>query len=316
MGTPFITHLEPPNLNGYRRDLPAASPEQPSHIPPVFVDAMAVREVVFVREQGVPLEYEHDADDARSHHWVIYASVQQHSSSSQPQPQDPGRIEPGTTAAAAAAATGEDPSPEKTQTATTTPIGTLRVVPFPHPPHPRPGARYVDNVEQQQQPQQPSSSSPPAPAPAPPLTQNRDRTDSEARKRADAAAVGVDRATAFHDGREPYVKLGRMAVVPEFRGRRIAGQLWSAARQWLEAHPAAFNPSVAGLGMDQLRVGAASEIPKWNGLVCVHAQETAVRLYEKWGFQVDEGMGKWFEEGIPHVGMFQRLQLQKTDPII
>jgi hypothetical protein len=37
-------------------------------IPQGFIDAMIVREAVFVKEQGVPLENELDEDDARSFH--------------------------------------------------------------------------------------------------------------------------------------------------------------------------------------------------------------------------------------------------------
>lgn len=61
--------------------------------------------------------------------------------------------------------------------------------------------------------------------------------------------------------------------------------------------------------MEQMGAATEKEIPKWNGLVCVHAQEQVVKAWEKWGFQVDEGMGVWWEEGIRHVGMFQRLEV-------
>ena len=68
MGTPFIVFVGPTNLDGYNRSLPPA--EQPSTIPKTFLDAMEVREEVFVQEQGVPLDNEFDADDARACHWV------------------------------------------------------------------------------------------------------------------------------------------------------------------------------------------------------------------------------------------------------
>jgi hypothetical protein len=67
-GTPFITFLGPSDLSAYDRK---KSPfEQPSSIPKTFIDAMEVREQVFVQEQGVPLENEFDSDDARACHWV------------------------------------------------------------------------------------------------------------------------------------------------------------------------------------------------------------------------------------------------------
>ena len=73
MGTPFITQLEPPNLETYAPGVPHTA--QPASVPKAFLDAMSVREAVFVTEQGVPLANEFDADDARSCHWVVYASV-------------------------------------------------------------------------------------------------------------------------------------------------------------------------------------------------------------------------------------------------
>ena len=50
--------------------------EQPAqNLPPTFIDAMTVREEVYVEEQHIPLELEFDSEDAQSFHWVVYASV-------------------------------------------------------------------------------------------------------------------------------------------------------------------------------------------------------------------------------------------------
>jgi hypothetical protein len=68
MGTPFVQFLGPSNLEGYNRKRQPS--EQPATIPKTFLDAMEVREQVFVKEQNIPLENEFDADDARSCHWV------------------------------------------------------------------------------------------------------------------------------------------------------------------------------------------------------------------------------------------------------
>ncbi|KAI1873695.1 uncharacterized protein JN550_002964 [Neoarthrinium moseri] len=250
MGTPFISLLEPTKLDGYDRGKP--HDQQPASIPRVFMDAMEVRESVFVREQGVPLEFEHDGDDARSLHWVVYASVNQ------------------VVAQERRDAAGNVVQPRRSSTRTQ-PIGTVRLVPFPHPPHPERGGRYVDNLLQNE-------------------------------------AELASSLTASQEAR-----IGRLAVVKEFRGHRIAGQLWAAARAWLENNQDYFNPSVQELGLDALKAGV-NDVPRWNGLVGVHAQEDVVPVWERWGFQVDEGMGRWWEEGIPHVGMFLRLKL-KDKPI-
>ncbi|KAI1425572.1 hypothetical protein F5Y12DRAFT_361525 [Xylaria sp. FL1777] len=317
MGTPFITHLEPSRLDGYNPRLP--HDKQPAHIPVAYRDAMNVRETVFVKEQGCPLEHEHDADDARSCHWVMYASVKM---TTVPEERDP--------------ETGRVLRQRRSETRTM-PIATLRVVPFPHPPHPPDGAQYIGGVLQRIEDfrcvagngtsngthngdkkaggeNNSSGGNFDGTATAP----QRHRTLSvvDERRLSDPFPFGADRQTDFHNGKEPYVKLGRMAVIPEFRGHHVAVQLWNAAKQWLQENPTYFNPSVKELGMDTMRVGSADEIPKWNGLICVHAQETVIKIYQRWGFKVDKAMGRFYEEGIPHVGMFQRLEVKGTDPKI
>lgn len=321
MGTPFVTRLEPTRLDGYNSSLP--HDQQSPHIPAAFKDAMSVRETVFVKEQKCPLESEHDADDARSCHWVTYASVNM---TTQPEERDP--------------ETDALIRPRRSETRTV-PIGTLRVVPFPHPPHPPDGARYIGNVLQPAEDDSPpetktsSTNGDNRPGSNNSSAQNGEKQKDENspldggtsnpprhralslvdhRRMSAAMPFGLDRPTDFHDGKEPYVKLGRVAVVPEFRGHRVADRLWAVAKKWLQENPTYFNPSVKELGMDLMKVGSADDIPKWNGLICVHAQEAVVKIYERWGFKVDKGMGKFYEEGIPHVGMFQRLEIKGTDP--
>lgn len=293
MGTPFITFLEPSRLDGYT---PGASREhQPPSIPSAFLDAMEVREEVFVQEQEVPLDNEFDSDDARSCHWVVYASVNK---TEEPEVRDE--------------ATGAVIRPRKSSTRST-PVGTLRLVPFPHDPHPVEGGVYWGGRLQDGG----------APGGAADDDPERRRAQQEAQQRAGWAhrrasstadprgqrAYIVDRPTSFHDGREPYVKLGRLAVSREFRGHRLAGLLVNTALAWIRANPAYFNPSIKELGLENMGATSERDVPKWNGLVCVHAQKQVVPAWSKWGFQVDEGMGSWDEEGIPHVGMFQRLAI-------
>jgi predicted GNAT family N-acyltransferase len=100
-----------------------------------------------------------------------------------------------------------------------------------------------------------------------------------------------------------------LAVLKEFRGSGIARMLVSAAMTWMQQNPTFFNPSITSMGMDKF--ASLDEVPVWKGLVCVHAQIQVAKTWAKWGFQLDEGMGEWNEEGIQHVGMFQRLNLDR-----
>jgi len=298
MGTPFISILEPTRLDDYDRLRPHDKQDQGTHIPKVFCDAMEVREAVFVREQGVPLEYEHDSDDARSCHWVMYASVNRKLTPEEAEERRDGK-------------TGETPKSETVSE----PIGTMRVVPFPHPPHPCEGGGYVDNVLQN--------------GPSSEAGETQGQTESAAagvegdaksktgfKEQQASLQTGQDRETTYHDGKEPYVKIGRMAVVKEYRGHNVSAQLWRAARTWLEQNPSFFNPSVRELGLDQVGISGTDEVLEWKGLVCCHAQEQVVKVYERWGFKVDEKMGRWLEEGISHVGMFIRVDIKKETPMV
>lgn len=93
-------------LKNYNLALSAS--KQPPEIPQTLLDTFAVRESVFVNEQGVvPLKHHVDYVDSISWHWVLY---------SPPSTSDP---------------------EEKSK-----PIASLRLVPPPHPPHPEPGASF------------------------------------------------------------------------------------------------------------------------------------------------------------------------------
>ncbi|RCI14425.1 hypothetical protein L249_6183 [Ophiocordyceps polyrhachis-furcata BCC 54312] len=152
------------------------------------------------------------------------------------------------------------------------PVGTIRLVPFPHDPHPQGGGRYWNGILEGQ---------------------------------GEASSQAVDRSTSFHDGKEPYVKLGRLAIMREYRGKGLAGLLVKTALRWMEANPSYFDSITPARCLDE---STPVKTPRWNGLVCAHAQQQAVGAWSKWGFQVDEAMGSWWEEGIAHLGMFQRLQ--------
>ncbi|KAF5019926.1 hypothetical protein F66182_8049 [Fusarium sp. NRRL 66182] len=266
MGTPFINFLGPSKLEGYKRGV--SIEEQPPTVTQTFLDAMEVREQVFVEEQNVPAENEFDSDDSRSCHWVVYASVNK------------------TEAGEVRDEEGNVVQPRRSSTRST-PIGTIRVVPFPHERHPKDGGKYWNGVLE---------------------GENDDKTQNLQSSPAMKPYIS-DRATTLHDGQEPYVKLGRLAVVKEFRGHRIAGLLISTVISWLKANPSYFDPSIKEYGLEQLNATTEKEIPQWKGLVCVHAQKQVEDYWKRWGFEVDEGMGTWWEEGITHSGMFMRLEI-------
>lgn len=273
MGTPFIAHQEPHPLVGFNCLAPLTSSTQPPSIPKTFIDAMTVRRQVFVDEQRVPLQNEFDTDDRRSCHWVAYASVNR---IVEPEVRDP--------------ATGEVVRHRRSETSTV-PVGTVRLVPFPHPPHPLPGASYVDGELVV------AADGTAVPPPVGP----KERSTSM------ASRFPEDRATEMHDGVEPYVKLGRLAVVKEFRGYKIGRLLVRTALDWARKNPGYFMPDITALGLEHMGSGKTGPIPKWDGLVCCHAQKQVVGAWEKMGFKVDTGMGTWIEEDIPHVGMFHRV---------
>ncbi|KIV81647.1 hypothetical protein PV11_03817 [Exophiala sideris] len=94
---------------------------------------------------------------------------------------------------------------------------------------------------------------------------------------------------SFHDPHEePYVKLGRVASMPEFRRRGLTRMVSEEAFRWHAA-----NSGQVGGG--------------WKGLVLTHAQVDVEKMYEKMGFVTDDKLGRWDEEGIEHLGMWKRL---------
>lgn len=109
-----------------------------------------------------------------------------------------------------------------------------------------------------------------------------------------------DRKTDLHDGVEPYVKLGRLCVVKEERGRRVADSLIQGALDWAREN------------WEEVRKMDENEGGEWKGLVCVHAQEGAVKTWARNGFVADERMGTWLEAQIRHVGMWRRVEFDDS----
>jgi len=99
------------------------------------------------------------------------------------------------------------------------------------------------------------------------------------------------------DHNEPYVMIGRVATVKEFRGRGygrvlVEKALWTA-------------------GNNASSMVEDGKLMEWKGLVLAHAQKWVEKWYHSLGFVTDEGMGTWWEEGIEHVAMWKRVDVKK-----
>lgn len=139
----------------------------------------------------------------------------------------------------------------------------------------------------------------PPPAPGTVAYDNEEKTHT-----LPASQAGGDRAgnlpghpdypsSKLWDKHEPYAKIGRLATVREFRGRGYAKMLMRQAMEFAKQHPKEMGGEHG-----------------WKGLMLLHAQVGVAKWYEALGFQIDEGMGQWWEEGIQHVGMWLRLSLE------
>ena len=127
-----------------------------------------------------------------------------------------------------------------------------------------------------------------------------------------------NRSTTYHDGREPYIILGRLAVLKEYRGLGLARLLVNTALEWAGKHA----EEIRGLKRNQNPVERELELRRegggdvgshkgeeWRGLCLLHAQTAVEKFYKSLGFETDEGMGKWWEEEIEHVGMWKRIDI-------
>ena len=95
------------------------------------------------------------------------------------------------------------------------------------------------------------------------------------------------------DGKEPHIRLGRMATSKAYRKKGMAQALMSWTFGWI-------------LG-NQKMFSCRPTFP-----VLVHAQREVQAFYARQGFVLDMGMGIWIEEGIEHVGMWKRLSREDS----
>ncbi|KAK5132525.1 hypothetical protein LTR08_008909 [Meristemomyces frigidus] len=119
-------------------------------------------------------------------------------------------------------------------------------------------------------------------------------------------------STFAHDGKEAYIKLGRMAVIPRYRKQGISKLLINSALDYAAEFPHRMMPYLESTAIEAVKVAGFGAAIEWKGLVLLHAQVGVQKLYRKYGFETDESMGVWDEEGIDHVGMWRRLELRPT----
>ncbi|KAK5116513.1 hypothetical protein LTR62_008062 [Meristemomyces frigidus] len=229
--------------------------DQVKALPQAFIDAMIVREEVYVKEQGILLENELDNDDARSYHWVVYASI-------------PGKVQ---SPEIVAQGTNGKTAARRSGTSTKVPIGTIRLVPPPHAPH----------------------------------SSEHSKPNSE-----DKSDHRPDSPLVYDPKKESYVKLGRLAVIKEFRKAGISKLLIETALSFARANHDIFAPNHDPARFEaEQQLSDRHRVHDWKGLVLVHSQVGVQKVWRKYGFETDASMGEWDEEGIMHVGMWRRLDV-------
>lgn len=262
MTTEFISMLPPPGAIIAKYDTTRPSSDQDPSIPSTFCEAMSIREAVFVREQNVPLENERDSDDARSFHWVAYASVGT-SSGASPLPGTT-RHRKNSSAGSGKGLMDDEGRRKSESTASRVAVGCIRLVPPPHPPH---------QIE----------------------------------------ATSLRSPAHVSGPEEPYIKLGRLATLPQFRSMGLSRLLIKAALEYVASHPNEISPPSSPAELEKAKLEGRPEAIPWQGLVMVHSQKQVEGLWEKYGFKRDEQLGVWDEEGIEHVGMWRRIAVK--DPV-
>jgi len=162
-------------------------------------------------------------------------------------------------------------------TASRVAVGTIRLVPPPHFPHLASESKHeIDDVH----------------------------GTVEEPARADSVAT-----TLTNEPDEPYIKLGRLATLSPYRGLGLSKLLINAALSWAKEHPQDILPQLSPAEAEAAKLEGKKERKPWKGLIFVHAQTSVQKLWERYGFVKDEGMGIWVEEGIEHVGLWKRIEV-------
>jgi len=106
--------------------------------------------------------------------------------------------------------------------------------------------------------------------------------------------VGTIRLIPPAVSKHSYVTIGRLAVLKPFRGLGISKLLMDESLTYAATQGEVFDVPESGIG--------------WDGRALVHAQKSVEKYYEKMGFEADESMGEWYEEGIVHIGMWKNVR--------
>lgn len=104
---------------------------------------------------------------------------------------------------------------------------------------------------------------------------------------------------------EPYIKITRVAVLPSFRGYGVSRLLMRTVEDWARQNKSVIDEMYSHVAAADQK-GERTK-GRWNGLIGLHAQAQVERMYAALGYETDESMGRWDEEGIEHVGMFKRV---------
>ncbi|KAJ5676473.1 Acyl-CoA N-acyltransferase [Penicillium maclennaniae] len=107
---------------------------------------------------------------------------------------------------------------------------------------------------------------------------------------------------------EPCIKLSRVAVLREYRGLGLGRKLIQVALEWAAHHAAEIDDAAAQVAARSHWTGKPA---RWQGLVVIHAQADVEGMYRRSGFQTDETLERWDEEGVEHVGMFRRVEVAR-----
>ncbi|EAW07139.1 GNAT family N-acetyltransferase [Aspergillus clavatus NRRL 1] len=119
------------------------------------------------------------------------------------------------------------------------------------------------------------------------------------------AEIDATQFPRYDFAHEPCVKLTRVAVLKGYRGLGLGRVLVEAALGWARSHAAEIQEAYGRVCGE-----SGGEALVWTGLVLVHAQVQGEKMYARFGFETDDALGRWDEEGIEHVGMWRRIELE------